>query len=252
MTITTRKQFDGMKKIGAIVANCLEFVKARARPGMTTKELDDIAAEFLLDQGAISAPKSTYNFPGSICISVEKEAAHGIPGDRVLEDGDLMNVDVSAHLDGYYADNGESFVLGNADQTKTHLCKVVSKALYSGISKAKAGGLISSVGREVERIAKSNRFSVIKNLGGHGVGNSLHENPEFIGSYYNRDDKRVFGNNMVVAIEPFISNGAELVQESTDGWTLFHERYYTVQKEHTVMIRDGRLPYVFTEPTISA
>jgi len=248
MTIETEKQFQGMQEIGAIVANCLQKMKSLIQPGMTTLELDFIAKNFLESEGAVSAPKSTYNFPGYTCISIENAAAHGIPGEYKIKEGDLVNIDVSAHKNGFYADNGESFVVGRGSKVKRVLARVVEDALLAGINEARAGRKISYVGKAVENLAKKNGLSVIGNLGGHGVGQSLHEEPKFIASYFNQHDQRVFLENQVVAIEPFVSNGATQVYEAPDGWTLYHEEFYTAQKEHTIMIRKGRA-HIFTNPT---
>lgn len=249
MSIDNEFQFEKMKEIGSIVANCLEYLKAKSVPGITTKDLDYLAETFLNQHGAISAPKSTYNFPGHVCISVEREAAHGIPSSRILKDGDLVNIDVSASKDGFYADNGESFVVGiGSSQEKRKLCQHVRNALHLATREVLAGRRISNIGRSVEQYAKKNKLSVIKNLGGHGVGLSLHEEPKFIGSFYDRTDKRTLKENLVIAVEPFISNGGEYVEESEDGWTLFHPTYYSAQKEHTMMVRNKK-PYIFTLPT---
>lgn len=252
MTIDTEITFARMAAIGAIVANCLEFVKSRTRAGITTKQLDELAARFLEEHGAISAPIAMYKFPGSVCISVEKEAAHGIPSDRVLQDGDLINVDVSAAKDGVFADNGESYVVGgpSANEQKAAMCAKVQEALYLGLDAISAGARINRVGKAVEQFAKGHDLTVIRNLGGHGIGESLHEKPSFIGSFYDRRDKRFFKENMVVAIEPFLSNGGKYVEEADDGWTLFHKDYYSVQKEHTIMVTKGK-PHIFTQPTMT-
>jgi len=250
MSIDNEIQFEKMKKIGAIVANCLEYLKSEAKAGVTTAELDYLAGIFLSRYGAVSAPKSEYNFPGFVCFSHEHEVAHGIPSEKVLKNGDLLNIDVSASKDGYYADNGESFVVGNVKNKKNHLCRHVKKVLEVALNTAKSGVKINRVGLAVEQYAKKNKLTVIRDLGGHGVGNSLHEEPGFIGSFCDPRDKRIFTENLVVAIEPFLSNGAHHIDEAADGWTLYHDRFYSVQKEHTLMIRQGR-PYIFTKPTMS-
>lgn len=250
MTIETQAEFLGMQEVGAIVANCLEMMKAATRPGMTTLELDLLAKRFLDKDGAISAPKSSYGFPGYTCISVEHAAAHGIPNDYRIREGDLLNIDVSAHKNGFYADNGESFVVGRGSRVKRRLTSVVRKALMAAINEARAGRKISRVGEAVQNVARQSGLSVVRNLGGHGVGRSLHEQPQFIASYFDPRDQRVFQDNQVVAIEPFLSDGAQEVKEALDGWTLYHRRFYSAQKEHTVMIRKGRA-HIFTEPTKS-
>jgi len=250
MSIDNEIQFEKMKEIGAIVANCLEYLKSEARTGITTAELDYLAGIFLNKYGAVSAPKSEYNFPGFVCFSHEHEVAHGIPSKKVLKNGDLLNIDVSASKDGYYADNGESFVVGNVGNKKNHLCKHVKNVLNIALDTARSGVKINRVGLAVEQYAKKNKLTVIRDLGGHGVGNSLHEEPEFIGSFCDPRDKRIFTENLVVAIEPFLSNGAHHINEASDGWTLYHDSFYSVQKEHTLMIRKGK-PYIFTRPTMN-
>lgn len=250
MTIENIAQFESMKKIGLIVANCLAYTRSKARPGMSTKELDHLSSTYLSEKAAISAPKDIYNFPGATCISVEREAAHGIPSKyTILKKGDLINIDVSAKFEGFYADNGESFVLGKGAKIKHSLCRTVDSILTNVISKVHPEFQLGMIGKNVENEAKKNGFTVIKNLGGHGVGNSLHENPKFIPSYYN-GDKRCLKENMVVAIEPFISNGGTEVKEAKDGWTLFQKHFYSAQKEHTIMITKNK-PYIFTNPNRS-
>ena len=250
MSIETELEFEKMTEIGAIVANCLEYLKSRAKVGISTEELDYLAGKFLSKYGAISAPKSEYNFPGHVCFSHENEVAHGIPSNKKLKKGDLLNIDVSASKDGFYADNGESFVIGNSKNKKASLCKHVKKVLEIALNTARAGVKINRVGFAVEQYAKENRLTVIRDLGGHGVGSSLHEEPSFIGSFGEHRDRRIFTENLVVAIEPFLSNGAHHIKEAADGWTLFHERFYSVQKEHTLMIRKSR-PHIFTKPTMN-
>ncbi len=249
MSIDTEEQFEKMNEIGAIVANCLEYIKYKAVVGISTRELDELAGRYLNFYGATSAPMKVYDFPGNICISVEHEVAHGIASDYILKEGDLINIDVSAvSKDGYFADNGESFVVGNKHKLKKKLCSHVYRALDIALNSARSGRRISEIGLSVENYAKRNGLTVLRDLGGHGVGYSLHESPEFIPSFYDSKDKRILTENLVVAIEPFLSNGAHFVEESSDGWTLYHERYYSVQKEHTVMIRRDR-PHIFTTPT---
>lgn len=250
MSIDNEIEFEKMQEIGSIVANCLEFLKTKSVEGITTRELDHLAAQFLNKYGAISAPQSSYGFPGHVCISVEHEVAHGIPSDRVLKDGDLINIDVSASKEGFFADNGESFVIGNRNKKKKALCTHVRNALGFALKSARSGQKINRIGLAVEEYAKKNKLTVIRDLGGHGVGRSLHEEPKFIGSFCDTTDNRILNENLVVAIEPFLSNGAHYIDESTDGWTLFHDNYYSVQKEHTVMIRKGKDPFIFTQPTM--
>ena len=249
MKINSPEQFEAMKKIGIIVANCLAYLKAKTVVGMSTLEVDHLAAEYLAEHGAVSAPKVTYDFPGFTCISVEKDCAHGIPSDRILKDNDLVNIDVSASLDGFFADNGESFVVGNASPEKQFLCDAVKTALNRSIQNAKAGVPLRFLGRTVEQVARKKKLRVIENLGGHGVGRSLHEEPSFIPGFEDKKDKRILRENQVIAFEPFLSTHSNLVQQKDDGWTLYANGY-TVQKEHTLMVTKNK-PYIFTQPTKS-
>jgi methionyl aminopeptidase len=250
MSIETEDQFEAMKAIGAIVANCLAYMKKSARSGMTTAELDELGAQFLKKYGAVSAPRKVYDFPGTTCISVEHEGVHGVPGPKVLADGNLINIDVSAELNGFFADTGGSFVLGQGDKIKTNLCRLTQEALEIALQNVSHGKAINQMGKAVQKFAMQEGLTVIENLGGHGVGRSLHEEPEFIANYYDRKDKRIFKKNSVVAIEPIISNGAKYLVDSGDGWTLHHPSFFTAQFEHTVMVTEGQ-PYVFTKPTLN-
>lgn len=250
MSIETERQFEALQKIGEIVANCLVTMKSSARVGMTTLELDHIGGSFLQRYGAVSAPKSVYNFPGHTCISVEKSGVHGVPNNATLKKGDLINIDVSAQLDGYFSDTGSSFILGKSENIeKENLCISTKKALKIALKHVSHGRAFNQMGLAVEKHALNSGLSVIRNLGGHGVGGTLHEEPEFIANYYDKRDRRKFQKNSVVAIEPILSTGAEVLDDLGDGWTLYHPRYFTAQFEHTVMVTEGK-PYIFTKPTI--
>ncbi len=250
MSIETESQFEAMKIIGEIVANCLQVMKSSAQAGMTTAELDEVGRRYLKKHGAHSAPQKIYNFPGTTCISVEHEGVHGVPGTRVLKEGYLVNIDVSAELDGFFADTGGSFVMGEGTVEKNNLCISTQKALKIALNNVSHGKALNQMGKAVETYASWHGLTVIQNLGGHGVGKSLHEDPEFIANFFVKKDKRVFEKNSVVAIEPIISTGAEILVDKGDGWTLHHPKFFTAQFEHTVMVTDGK-PYVFTKPTVS-
>lgn len=250
MSIETENQFEGVKAVGEVVANCLALMKFSAQPGMTTAELDEIGAKFLKKYGANSAPKSVYNFPGSTCISVEHEGVHGVPGSQVLKEGFLINIDVSAELDGFFADTGGSFVLGNGSLKKQNLCVSTKKVLKIALKNVAHGKAFNKMGMAIQKYAEREGLTVIQNLGGHGVGHSLHEEPEFIANFFVKKDRRTFKKNSVVAIEPIISTGAEILVDKGDGWTLHHPDHFTAQFEHTVMVTNNQ-PFIFTKPTIN-
>ncbi len=248
MSIESEHDLVELRKIGRIVANCLQAMGRALEPGMTTRELDQIGGKFLELHGARSAPKLTYNFPGFTCISVNEQAAHGIPGDRVLKASDLVNIDVSAEMNGYFADTGGSFIIPPESDLKRNLCLATKQALELALDEARAGKLINGIGRAIESHARKNNLTVIRNLGSHGVGRALHEEPGFIPGYYDPKDRRVLTENLVITIEPFLSTGARNVFDAGDGWTLLtNKKYLTAQCEHTMVITKGR-PLIMTLP----
>jgi methionyl aminopeptidase len=218
-----------------------------AKPGMTTKDLDTYGADLLKKSGAKSAPFVTYGFPGHTCISVNQAAAHGIPSSKItLKEGDLVNIDVSAELNGYFADNGCSFVLGSDLNSHQTLVNVSKSILHKAIKNIKGGVRISDIGLLIETEAKRNRLTTIKNLVGHGIGRSLHEDPKEIPCFNDRSNTKRFRKNSVVAIETFISTKAQYVYESDNGWTYFtRDGSYVAQHEHTILITDAE-PIILT------
>lgn len=248
MTISKESELIGMKKISDIVARTLKSMREHAKVGMSTKELDEYGGRILQTYGAKSAPYETYNFPGFTCISINKEVAHGIPSnDILLKEGDLINIDVSAELNGFWSDNGGSFVLGNDIYKHQPLVDASKEILHKAIHSIKNGVKMSDLGHLIESEAKQRGFRVIENLAGHGVGRSLHETPECILNYRDRSVKDRFKKNSVVAIETFISNKSTIAVELKDGWTLVGNRGgYVTQHEHTIVVTDGE-PIILTE-----
>lgn len=248
MSINSEKDLEGLRKIGRVVARCLQYMQSQLEPGITTGELDALGGQFLETHGARSAPKLTYNFPGHTCISVNEEAAHGIPGARILKAGDLVNIDVSAELEGYFADTGGSAIIPPESKLHLQICAVAKKALEQAMLEARAGAKLNRIGYAIEREAVHNGLTVIENLGSHGVGRALHEEPGFIAGYYDKQDKRILKENQVITIEPFISSGAREVFENGDGWTLVtNPGIFTAQYEHTLVITKGK-PLIMTLP----
>ncbi|MBH0174222.1 type I methionyl aminopeptidase [Fictibacillus sp. 23RED33] len=240
MIAKTEEDFNGLKEIGRIIASVRDDLVQRTIPGITTKELDDIAGELLEKAGAVSAPKGEYDFPGFTCISINDEVAHGIPGDRVIQEGDLVNIDVSASKNGYFADTGISFVVGQGEEVLTKLCDVAKMAFDAGLKKAKPGSKKSRIGKAVYETAKQHGFTVIKNLTGHGVGRRIHEEPDHILNYNDPWDHELLKDGMVIAFEPFISTLEEEVYQKEDGWTYATEESYVAQVEHTIILtKDG-------------
>jgi methionyl aminopeptidase len=248
MSITKESELLGMQKAAQAVAYTLKKMTEYARPGMSTKELDEFGAVILAGFGAKSAPYLTYGFPGWTCISVGGEFCHGIPRDnRILKEGDLVNIDVSAELNGFWADNGSSFVLGADIHQHQKLVEASKDILRNAISNIKGGVKIADIGYLMETEARKHGYRVIKNLGGHGIGRSLHEDPEELLNYRNRSDHRRFRKNSVVAIETFIATSSTYAVELSDGWTMVGNKGgYMAQHEHTIVVTDGK-PLILTE-----
>jgi methionyl aminopeptidase len=248
MSITKENELLGMQKVSEAVALTLKEMRSHAQPGMTTKELDDFGAVILSAFGARSAPNLAYGFPGCTCISVNNEFCHGIPSDKhILEEGDLVNIDVSAELGGFWSDNGCSFVLGEDLNQHQKLVDASRDILRNAIRNIKGGVLISDIGHLIQTEAARHGYKVIKNLNGHGVGRSLHEAPAEIANFRDKFNRTRFRKNSVVAIETFISTTSTYAVELQDGWTLAGNKGgYMAQHEHTIVVTDQE-PLVLTE-----
>jgi methionyl aminopeptidase len=248
MSITKEIELIGMQRASEAVALTLKEMRNYARPGMTTKQIDDFGGQILGDLHAKSAPRLTFNFPGWTCISVNNEIAHGIPNNRkIIREGDLINIDVSAELDGFWSDNGGSFILGSDLNNHHSLVDTSKRILRKAIGKIKGGVRISEIGLIIETEAKKAGYKVIRNLTGHGIGRSLHEEPTEIANYGDRFNLARFKKNSVVAIETFISTISTIANISKDGWTLVGNRGgFVAQHEHTIVVRDQD-PLVLTE-----
>ncbi|MED1780797.1 type I methionyl aminopeptidase [Brevibacillus fortis] len=246
MSIQNEHDLICLKRIGSIVAEAREAMIKAVRAGVTTKELDRIGGEILAKYGARSAPNITYDFPGHTCISVNHIVAHGIPDDTVLQSGDIINIDVSAELDGYFADTGASIVVGEGEPKKQSLCQCAEESLYKALDAAKAGSKLSQIGRIVHQEARKKGFTVVKNLTGHGIGKSLHEEPTYILNYYDKKDRRLLTEGLVLAVETFISTGTEYVEDGRDGWAIITpDKSYVAQYEHTIVVTKGK-PIILT------
>ena len=248
MSITEESELIGMQKISEVVGTTLKLMREFAKVGMSTKELDMYGGEILKSYGAKSAPFETYGFPGYTCISINNEAAHGIPSDKkILKEGDLVNIDVSAELNGFWSDNGRSFVLGKDIHNHQPLVDASKNILHKAIAKIKSGVKIADVGYLIETEARKYGYKVIKNLAGHGVGRSLHEKPENILNYRVRSNRERFRKNTTIAIETFISTNSTIAIEQNDGWTLVGNKGgFVTQHEHTILVTDNN-PIILTK-----
>lgn len=246
MTIENNNDLSKLKIIGRIVFETLLLMKGRMEIGMTTLELDAIGAKNLEKYGARSAPMVMYDFPGYTCISINEEAAHGIPSEKVICAGDVVNIDVSAELDGYFGDTGGTFPVPPVDPKIQYLCQSTRKALRNAMDVAKTGSKVNRIGASIYKTARRNGFVTLKDLGSHGIGKSLHEEPHFIANFYDRSDHRVLSEGQVITIEPFLSTGSEQTTTEDDGWTLTTgPGNFSAQYEHTMVITRSK-PIILT------
>ena len=247
MSITKESELDGMQKASEAVACTLKKMRDYAQPGITTKELDDYGASILAGFGARSAPALAYGFPGCTCISVNTAFCHGIPSDKnILKEGDLVNIDVSAEMNGFWSDNGGSFIIGKDVNQHQPLIEASKQILYKAINNIKGGVRIADIGHLIETEAKKRGYKVIKDLTGHGIGRSLHEDPTEIANYRDRSNLARFKKNTVVAIETFISTASTYTETLPDGWTMVGNKGgYMAQHEHTIVVTDNK-PVVLT------
>ncbi|MBT2292642.1 type I methionyl aminopeptidase [Paenibacillus albidus] len=246
MTSETAEDLAGLTAIGKVVGFTIAEMKKKVTPGMTTAELDQVGAAILKQFGAQSAPQVTYNFPGSTCISINEEVAHGIPGSKVIKAGDLINIDVSAELNGYYGDAGVSFQLPPYNDKLLHLCSSTEKTMMSVINHLRAGMKVNEIGRVMEQEALSHGYTIVRNLCSHGIGKALHEKPYEILPFFNPRDNRVLKEGQVITVEPFLSTGIDYVEQQPDGWTLsVTDSSRVAQFEHTIIVTKGA-PIILT------
>ena len=246
MIISNDDELTKLKEIGRICANALQAMAAARQPGITTRELDAIGRKVLEDAGARSAPELVYRFPGATCISVNEEVAHGIPGPRVIQAGDLVNLDVSAEKDGFFSDTGSSFAVPPVKPKIERLCRDGKRALWVGLNQVRSGAPFSKIGHAVGAFAQKNRYTLVANLASHGIGRSLHEEPAEVSTWADPDETRIMQDGLVFTVEPFLSLGATWAEGGDDAWTLYGDpRAPTVQFEHTVVAtRNG--PMILT------
>ena len=239
MSISGPEELEALRAAGAVVRQVLEAMKKEARPGVTTAELDAIGARVIEANGARSAPATVYGFPGSNCISLNEEAVHGVPGNRSLRDGDLLKLDVTVEKNGYMADAAETVAVGNVTDEAQRLMACARRAFEKAMLVARAGFRVSEIGRVIEREVRRNGFSVIRELGGHGIGRTIHEEPR-IPNYADPDAHHVLTEGLVIAVEPIIAAGSGRAVLATDGWTMkTADRRPAAHYEHTIVVTHG-------------
>jgi methionyl aminopeptidase len=237
MTADTEKDIQALKAIGRICAETLRKMMAAARAGMSTLELDQIGRVLLQAEGARSAPEVAYHYPGATCISVSPVIAHGIPGEHILSEGELIHIDVSAELDGYFSDTGASMWISRRSPEIHKLLEATKATLNKAVQAARAGRRINEIGKTVQQEARKRGYNVIYELTGHGIGHALHEEPGEIWNFYNPRDHRILKEGVVLAIEPFLTTGQGRIREESDGWSLrTADSAIAAQFEHTIIV----------------
>jgi methionyl aminopeptidase len=245
MSIDSPEELEALRAAGRVVAEAIRAMRAEVRPGVSTRELDEISARVFARAGARSGPQLDYGFPGTSCISVNDEAVHGIPGKRRLKDGDLVKLDVTAELDGFYADACVSVPVGTAPASHTRLAQASRHALSTGMRAARAGAPINEIGRAVEAAVAGYGYSVCRDLAGHGIGRRIHEAPNVPSFHHPRNSQRLT-KGLVITIEPIIAAGNGDVRDTGDGWTLSTvDGSCAAHFEHTIVITE-KAPIVLT------
>jgi len=245
MSIESEQDLAGLKAIGRIVAQVLRAMREAVQPGITTRKLDAIASAELARHGAVSSPKAVYRFPGTTCISVNDEVVHGVPGPRKLRAGDIVKLDVTAQKNGYVADACISVAVGPADEMTGRLIVCAERAFYDSMKAARAGRPINEIGAAVEKTVRGAGFNVVRELCGHGVGRTIHEEP-IIPNYYHPLANEKLTDGLVITVEPIITAGADSVHTAADGWTIrTNDCARSAHFEHTIVITKGE-PLVIT------
>lgn len=244
VTIKSPEEIDAMRESCRIVAEVLALVGSRIRPGVFTKELDELAEDWIRSRGAIPAFKGygtdKHNlFPASLCVSVDDEVVHGIPDGRVLVEGQVVSIDVGVKKNGYFGDAARTFPVGNTSGEKTRLLRVTEEALYTGIAHAVEGRHLHDVSAAIQRVVEDAGFSVVRDLVGHGIGRSLHEEPA-VPNFGIAGTGIILEEGMALAIEPMVNAGSHKVNIADDGWTVYtDDGKPSAHFEHTIVVRKG-------------
>jgi methionyl aminopeptidase len=246
MSIETPEELAALTRIGRIVGRTIERVKEEVRPGVTTADLDAVAEAFLKQNGATPAPRAVYGFPGAIMISVNEEVVHTVPGRRRIEPGDLVKIDVTAELDGFFADAATTVIVPPGSPTARRLASCVHAAFAEGARVARAGTPLNEVGRQVEAEVRRRGFTVLRELRGHGIGRTIHEPPE-VANFYDPLERQRLTEGLVLALEPLVSAGSGKTALASDRWTIRTlDGSLAAHHEHTIVITRGR-PILVTQ-----
>jgi methionyl aminopeptidase len=240
ISIKTKREIELMKTAGEIVGDTHNYLLPFIKPGVTTNELDSLAYQYIISHDAIPSFKDYNGFPASICVSINEEVVHGIPGNRKLKNGDIVSIDIGACYKGYHGDSAWSYAVGEPSDGVRHLLEYTEKALFEGLSVIKEGARVGDIGYAVEAYALEHNLGVVKELVGHGVGNKLHEDPE-VPNYGKKGTGPLLKAGMVIAVEPMLNLGTAEVYLLDDDWTVITaDGSPSAHFEHTVLVtKDG-------------
>ena len=238
IVIKSEEEINKLRIAGNIVYKTHQYLKNYIKPGITTKELNSLAEEFIKNNDATPSFKNHQGFPASICTSVNEQIVHGIPGDYKLKDGDIISIDIGACYRGYHGDSGWTYPVGKISEGKNNLLKLTEEALYTGLNNIKPGKRIGDISNAIETVAKNNNLGIVKELVGHGIGSDVHEDPE-IPNYGISGTGPILEVGMVLAIEPMLTLGSPNIVVNEDGWTIESEDYSpSAHFEHTVVVTE--------------
>ena len=236
----TQEEIESIRKSSLLVGKTLAEVANHIREGITTLELDTIAEKFIRDHNAEPSFKGYNGFKHSLCISINEEIVHGIPGSRIIANGDVVSVDCGVFFEGFHGDSAYTFPIGEVNEEKLKLLRVTKTSLYRGIEKARSGNRIGDLSNAIQSFAESHGYGVVRELVGHGIGRRLHEKPE-VPNYGKKGAGPVMKAGVTIAIEPMINQGTRQVIQLKDGWTIItHDRKISAHFEHTVVVRDEK------------
>lgn len=236
ITLKSKAEVAKIKEACLIVVKTLEFLEAKIRPGVTTLELDELAGDYILQQGGVSAFKGYRGFPGNICTSINEVIVHGIPGKQVLRQGDIISVDVGVKLNGYYGDAAITFPVGEISDETKKLLTVTEQSLYEGIEKARPNNKLSDISNAIQTYVESRGFSIVREFVGHGIGTKMHEDPQ-IPNFGEAGMGPTLKPGMAFAIEPMVNAGTFKAEILEDGWTaVTKDRKLSAHFEHTICI----------------
>ncbi len=238
ITIKSDREIELLRIAGNIVYQTHQYLIPFIKPGITTKELDEKAEAFIRSKGATPSFKGLYGFPGSVCISLNEEVVHGIPGKRKLKDGDIVTIDIGACYKGYHGDSAWTYKVGHVTKDIENLMTWTEESLYAGLNAIKPGNRVGDISAAVEEVAKKHNLGVVKELVGHGVGTKVHEDPE-VPNYGEKGTGPKLKKGMVLAVEPMLTLGSPDIVMLEDNWTIETEDYSpSAHFEHTVVVTD--------------